>query len=344
MNEPSPAPDRHLRVHSGDAGQRLDRFLADRFPRWSRKRLAEVVRTGRILVNGRRGRPGTLLTADDVIEVPPLGQEVDRMLTEKVKARSLGRTSIEVREVHRDEDLLVVDKPPGVPMHGGANLGAVRTLLERVKDDIVAGYGLVHRLDRDTSGLVALVRGEEMRARVAARFAADDGGIRKVYEAIVEGVPAQTEGEIALPLAPPGHRGWARVDAQHGRPATTRYEVLEVFEGAARLRVEPVTGRTHQIRVHLAAIGHPLLVDPLYAGRSGWRLPDPRGKADARLRRTPLHASDLTLPHPRTDVPVSFHAPPPGDMKYALEVLRVVTGRRQRAGGTPESPAEPKPA
>jgi 23S rRNA pseudouridine955/2504/2580 synthase len=331
MTDPpaSPSPERHLRASAREAGTRLDRFLADRFPRWSRKRLAEVVRTGRILVNGRRGRPGTLLAAGDVVDVPPLGQEVDRVVTGKARARTLGRAPIEVREVHRDDDLLVVDKPPGVPMHGGANLGAVRTLLERLRADVVAGYGLVHRLDRDTSGLVALVRGEAMRAATAARFAADDGGIRKVYEAIVEGVPEAASGTIDLPLAPPGHGGKARVDPRDGRPATTRYEVVEAFEGAARLRVEPVTGRTHQIRVHLAAVGHPLLVDPLYAGRGGWRLPDPRGTADARLRRTPLHAADLTLPHPRTGEPATFHAPLPDDMKYALEVLRVVTGRRR---------------
>jgi RluA family pseudouridine synthase len=339
MTEAPTPSDRRLRVAAHDAGARLDRFLADRFPRWSRKRLAEVVRTGRVAVNGRRGRPGTLLAEGDVVEVPPLGQEVDRVMTDRARARGLGRAPFEVREVHRDDDLLVVDKPPGVPMHGGANLGAVKTLLERLRADVVAGYGLVHRLDRDTSGLVALVRGEDLRAATAARFAADDGGIRKTYEAIVEGVPAEAHGEIDLPLAPPGHGGKARVDARAGRPALTRWERVESFDGAARLRVEPVTGRTHQIRVHLAAIGHPLLVDPLYARRGGWRLSDPRGRADARLKRTPLHASDLALPHPRTGAAASFHAPLPDDMKYALEVLRVVAGRRRARGGGGEPAA-----
>jgi RluA family pseudouridine synthase len=320
---------RRLRVPGRNAGARLDRFLADRFPRWSRKKIARVVEEGRILVNGRRGRPGTLLSANDVLELPALGPEVDRTQRERVRARRATRASTEAEEIYRDDDLLVVDKPPGVPVHGGAELGAVRTLLEMLKTDVVAGFGLVHRLDRDTSGLIALVRGEEQRAAIAERFASETGGVTKIYEAIVQGRPDPPEGRIDLPLAPPGHGGKARVSPDRGKPSLTLYTTVESFDGAARLRLEPKTGRPHQIRVHLAAIGHPLLVDRTYGGVGGWRLTDPRGQRDARLTRTPLHASELTLPHPKTGEPMTFRAPLPPDMRYALEVLRVTAGRRR---------------
>jgi RluA family pseudouridine synthase len=310
---------------------RLDLFLAERFPRWSRKKLARVVESGRVLVNGRPARPGTRLAPQDVLRVPDMGPEIDRSERERATIRRGARTPVKVRVVHRDEDLLVVDKPPGMPVHGGADLGAVRTLLEALQEDVVAGFGLVHRLDRDTSGLMALVRGEDLRAATAARFAEEGGPIEKVYEAIVDGVPEPPEGVIDAPLAPPGHGGKARVDQRRGKPSSTRYETVEPLDSASRVRLVPATGRTHQIRVHLAHLGHPLLVDPLYGARSGWRLSDPRGRLDARLRRTPLHASLLTLPHPRTGELVTFSAPLPADMRYALEVLRVVAGRRRKA-------------
>jgi RluA family pseudouridine synthase len=330
----SPQADRRrARVPAPAAGQRLDRFLVEHFPRYSRRRIAEVVRRGEVLVNGRAGRPGTILAEGDVLELPALAEAMDREARNRrarTRLREAARVPTEVRVVHEDEDLLVVDKPAGVPMHGGAGLGGVETLVDLLRERVLAGFGLVHRLDRDTTGLVALVRGEDLRARAAERFADPEGGVQKVYETIVSGVPEPREGRIDLPLAPPGHGGRAEVDRAHGKPAVTTYEVLEDFGEAARLKVEPRTGRTHQIRAHLAAIGHPLLVDPLYAGRGGLRLVDPRRKLDAHVRRTPLHAHALALPHPRTGEPLRFEAPVPGDMKYALEVLRVRAGRRRK--------------
>jgi 23S rRNA pseudouridine955/2504/2580 synthase len=294
--------------------------------------MSRVLKSGRVLVNGHRGRPGTMLTEGDQVEVPPLAAEVEREERERTETRRRGRIPTEVRVLHRDEDLLVVEKPPGMPMHAGAGTGATMTLVDSLRDAILAGFGLVHRLDLDTSGVVALVRGAGLRRGTAERFAADDGGIRKVYEALVIGVPSPPEGRIDLPLAAPAHGGRARVDARMGKPAATLYATVEALDGASRLRLEPLTGRTHQIRAHLAAIGHPLLVDPIYARCRGWRLPDPRGRKDARLRRTPLHAVELTLPHPRTGDPMTFRSPLPDDMKYALELLRVVMGRRRKGG------------
>jgi RluA family pseudouridine synthase len=332
----APRPDRRVAtvpVH-GD-GQRLDRFLVEHFPRYSRRRLAEVVRRGAVRVNGRRARPGTRLAAGDRLELPVLSEAVEavgRATKRRERLRAAVAAPTDVVVLHRDDDLLVVAKPPGLPVHGGRGVPPGGSLVDVLREDVLAGFGLVHRLDRDTSGVLALVRGEALRAETAARFAAGGDEIAKVYEALVEGVPDPATGDVRLPLRPPGHRGRTEVDEAAGRPAWTRYETLEAFHGVARLRVRIFTGRTHQIRAHLAAIGHPLLVDPLYGNRGGWRLADPRGRLDARLRRTPLHASELTLPHPRTNEPVTVRAPLPPDMHYALEVLRVDAGRRRRKG------------
>lgn len=332
----TPDPDRRTaRVPHRGAGERLDRFLADSFPNYSRRQLASAVKAGLVRVNGRRARPGTLLAEGDELEVPVWSRVLPALEAERAGTRTQGRMPTEPLELHRDPALLVVSKPAGVPVHGGAGLHDTQTLVDLLREDVLAGYGLVHRLDRDTTGAIALVRGEELRKATMKRFAEGHAGIRKVYEAIVSGVPDPPEGTIDLPLAPPGHGGKARVDEGRGKPARTHYATTEVFVRSARLSVEPRTGRTHQVRVHLTAVGHPLLVDPLYAGRRGWRIPDPRGQRDAHLRRTPLHARRLTLPHPVSGEPITVEAPLPDDMKHVLEVLRVVTGRGRKRGGLP---------
>ncbi|MHC5010557.1 MAG: RluA family pseudouridine synthase [Planctomycetota bacterium] len=336
MAEPHRSDRRVARVPARCAGQRLDQFLVDHFPRYSRRQLSGVIRHDAVLVNERRARPGTRLAAGDRLDLPVLSEAVAR-LERAVSAKGVRRRKaappVDVEVLYRDDVLLVVSKPPGVPVHAGARLSDVRTLIDLLRDDILMDFGLVHRLDRDTSGAIALVRGAALRASVQARFADPEGGVEKTYEAIVEGVPDPPAGEIDLPLAPPGHGGKARVDETRGKPARTRYATVETFPGAARLRLELCTGRTHQIRAHLAAIGHPLLVDPVYGARGGWKMKDPRGELDARLRRTPLHAAELTLPHPVTEEIITVRARLPGDMKYALEVLRVDAGRRRRRSG-----------
>jgi 23S rRNA pseudouridine1911/1915/1917 synthase len=321
-------------------GQRLDRFLADHFPLYSRRQLANAVRAGLVRVNSVVARPGTTLAAGDYLELPVWSKVLPDLERERAASRELGRVPTEVEELYRDDELLVVSKPAGVPVHGGARTAPGNTLIDLLREDVLAGFGLVHRLDKDTTGAIALVRGETLRGEAVARFADPAGGVEKVYEAIVSGVPEAPEGVIEAPLTPPGHRGRARVDEDEGKAARTRYRIQETFVRSARLEVVPETGRTHQIRVHLASIGHPLLVDPLYARRKGWRIPDPRGQRDAHLRRTPLHARRLTLPHPRTGRTVTVEAPVPSDMKHALEILRIATARGRKRGGLPPESSE----
>lgn len=362
---PSPAPrsapgpeERVLHVTYTARGQRLDRFLAQALPSFSRRHLMDVVKAGHVRVDGRRARPGTTLVPGQVVTLPrldaprPEGTAAEPARgprgpaaakgTGAPHARPAGATlgpaapsgpgrAIEI--VHRDDDLLVVVKPPGVPCHGGAAMATRRTLLERLRADVLAGFGLVHRIDQDTSGLVILARGD-LKVALAAAFAAE-GQVEKVYDALVEGVPDPAVGTIELPLADPGHGTRARVDPRRGKPATTLYSVTEVLGRAARVRAVPLTGRTHQIRVHLAWIGTPLLVDPLYGRRAGWRLVNPKGGPAGRLARTPLHAAELSFTDPRTGERLTFKTPLLDDHRRALEVLRVVAAReaaRDREG------------
>jgi 23S rRNA pseudouridine955/2504/2580 synthase len=343
MTDDTPSDRRIALVPRRGEGARLDRFLARSFPSYSRKQLGQAIRAGLVRVNRRVARPGTVLAEGDELELPVWSQVLPKLDADRARHRRQGRAPTEVVELYRDEDLLIVSKPAGVPVHGGARGGATTTLIDLLREDVLAGYGLVHRLDLDTTGAIALVRGDALRAETMQRFAAADGEIHKTYEAIVSGTPEPAAGVIDLPLAPPAHRGRARVDEAEGKPAQTRYATVESFVRASRLELVPLTGRTHQLRAHLLAIGHPLLVDPRYAGRRGWRIPDPRGEHDARLRRTPLHARALTLPHPRTGEPVTVTAPLPDDMRYALEVLRVVAGRGRKRGGLPPVPREGGP-
>jgi len=339
MNDSSSQDRREALVQGHFAGHRLDRFLHEHFPNYSRRELARAIKAGHVRINGSKGRPGDILSAGDRLDIPVWSQVLPELSKEREQRREATMDAGELVELYRDEDLLIVSKPAGVPVHGGAGIVDV-TLIDLLKEDVLNGFGLVHRLDQDTTGAIALVRGSTERAEMMERFAASDGGVRKVYEAIISGIPDEPEADIDLPLRPPAHRTKARVD-EDGKPAITHYRVVERFVRAARLEIELRTGRTHQIRAHLEAIGHPLLVDPLYGARKGSRIHDPRGQLDAKLRRTPVHARVLALPHPKTGKVIEVTAPIPADMRYALEVLRVVAGRGRKRGGLPPALEEP---
>ncbi|MGE0191323.1 MAG: RluA family pseudouridine synthase [Planctomycetota bacterium] len=337
-----PADDRrHARVPGHLAGARLDRFLAEHFPSWSRRQLMEAIREGHVLVNGRKGRPGQRVEAGDELDLPVWTKHFADV---EKRPRHTGpdmRPPAEVRVLHRDETLLAVDKPAGMAVHGGAGPGRP-TILDALRDEILSGYGLVHRLDRDSTGVLVLCRGEEQRRKLIAAFA-EPGRVRKTYEAITSGAPEEDQGVIDAPLRAPPRGGRAEVDPRRGRPARTRYTIMERFTRAARVRLELDSGRTHQIRAHLRHIGHPLLVDPLYGGRRALRIRDPRNGRDLHLTRTPLHAARLELDHPTTGERMAFEAPLPGDLKAVLEVLRVITGRGSTRGGLPPPPGPGQP-
>ncbi|MBV8074244.1 MAG: RluA family pseudouridine synthase [Candidatus Eremiobacteraeota bacterium] len=286
-----------------DEGHRTDAVIA-KVSAQPRSRVTAAHREGRVLVNGTLAKPSTPLHAGDVVEY---AVELPAPLV--VEAEEL---PLEI--VHEDDDIIVVNKPAGMvthPAHGAVDGTLVNALLAHLPG--LPGErtraGLVHRLDRDTSGLLAIAKTPEALATLGRAMKARY--IEREYLALVTGIPADREGTIEGPLGrDPANRLKYAIRAE-GKPAVTHFRVRERLRNAAELLLRLETGRTHQIRVHLAAIGHPLVNDPLY-GRSEARFSLP-GQA--------LHAWRLKLKHPRTKERLSFEVPPPAEYVAAKVLL-----------------------
>jgi 23S rRNA pseudouridine1911/1915/1917 synthase len=283
---------------------RLDVLLA-RLTGFSRSHVATALRAGAATVNRASGKPSTLLEPGDVVDYTI---EAPRPLAAEPEA-------IPIDVVYEDDDVLVVDKPAGMvthPAHGATDGTLVNALLAHAPD--LPGErvraGLVHRLDRDTSGLLLVAKTPEALGTLGRAMQARY--IEREYRGIVVGVPEDAAGTIrgAIGRDPRNRMKYAiRAD---GKPAVTHYTLRERLTGASELSFRLETGRTHQIRVHLAALGHPILNDPLY-GRSDARLPLP-GQA--------LHAWKLRFKHPRTKQYLSFESEPPREYLATLAMLR----------------------
>ena len=239
---------------------------------------------------------------------------------------------IEVAVVHEDGHLIVVNKPAGLVVHPGAGTSGgtlVNALLGRVRDlSGVGGVlrpGIVHRLDKGTSGVLVVAKDDETHRALVRQFAGRT--VEKEYLALVLGVPSRPKGEVDAPIGrDPVHRQKMSVRALRGREARSSWRVEERFDGAALLRVRIHTGRTHQIRVHLASIGHPVAGDVTYGGA---RTPSSR-RAGARealqsLERPALHAARLAFTHPASGQRLEFEAPLPPDLLEVLERLRAAS-------------------
>ncbi len=320
-----------LRVEAPDAGQRLDRFLTTRFPDRSRTSLQVLIRSGDVLVNGRPRSPSDVVaTGDDV--------------TACLRARPGPDLPAEPRPIEvllDDPSFLVIAKPPGIATHPGpgqsrGTLVNALLALGGPLSDLHADPlrpGIVHRLDRDTSGALLVAKDERAHAALSGQFQRRE--VEKEYLAIVEGAPLHDETEIEIPLGRDPKRRIRMVPKPiGGRSALTRVKVLERFRGFASVACFPKTGRTHQIRVHLAAAGTPVCCDDLY-GRSGRALypsrirggpPDP--SEAPLLFRVALHARRLRFRHPVTGAAVEVEAPVPEDLTRLLRELRRVAGAR----------------
>lgn len=312
------APPLTLVVPADAAGGRLDVFLARQLPELSRARLQALVEDGAVRVDGAAAKPSLRLRAGASIEVtvprpaPALPQPEDLPLS----------------VVHDDPGFLVVDKPAGLVVHPGAGAASgtlVNALLFHVRDlSGVGGVlrpGIVHRLDKGTSGLVVVAKDDACHRALAAQFAARE--VRKEYVAVVHGVPSPATGGVDRPIGrDPVHRRRMAVDAPRARTARSSYAVRQRLDGAALVDVRIHTGRTHQIRVHLASLGHPIAGDELYGGRRTPAAVRPQARAAlAAFPRPALHAARLGFRHPRTGEPLAFESPLPADLQALLAAL-----------------------
>ncbi len=354
----------HFAAGSEDVGQRLDLFLARHLPQFSRNYLQRAIYAGAVQVRGGEGpvgklRPNYKLRPGDVVELRMPEPPPEGPLPEDIPLDVL----------YEDRWIIVVNKPPGMVVHPAAGHweGTLVSALQHHFDQLSSlggpvRPGIVHRLDRDTSGVMVVARSDVVHAKLSKQFSRRR--VEKEYWALVQGVPARDRDVVELPIGrhvQHRHRMSTSPSALRPREAETFYEVLQRFQQAALLRVLPRTGRTHQIRVHLAAVGHPVLGDHLYSGRAEVRLREllppewfthPGGPLDVRLRegmlsgerfdqlqrqldqvvlsRQALHARRLKFLHPESRQAVEFTAPLPEDFRRALEVLRLGAGTAPR--------------
>jgi len=308
----------HAQIELEQAGQRLDQALAKLFPDYSRSRLQQWVKEGLVTVDGQTCRPRDKVQGGEQIEL-------EARLEEQVECNP---QAIPLDLIFEDEQLLVINKPAGLVVHPavGNRDGTLQNALLNHDPDLIQlpRAGIVHRLDKETSGLLVVARTPMAHKTLVEQLQARE--VKREYRAIAKGVLV-AGGTVDAPIGRhPVHRVKQAV-VPGGKPAVTHYRVLERFAHHSYLRVNLETGRTHQIRVHMAHIRHALVGDPVYGGR----LQMPAGvspeleNALRRFRRQALHARRLGLNHPTSGEWVEWEVPVPQDMAELLEVLRADT-------------------
>jgi 23S rRNA pseudouridine1911/1915/1917 synthase len=312
-----------LVVTPDQADTRLDWFLAQQFPTYSRTHLRRAINAAGVQVNGHRAKAAHRLKAGERvrIELPELPREGPKP------------EAIPLEILYEDEWLAAINKPPGMVVHPGKGhwAGTLTSALQFHFNQLsnLGGPtrpGIVHRLDRDTSGVIIVAKNDRAHQALADQFEART--VQKEYFAIVAGQPDRDRDAIDLPIGlHPYHREKMAVRRDHpsSRPAQSFYEVVERFDGFATVRILPKTGRTHQIRVHLASIGCPVLCDRHYGGRArlvrGELRRDPSDDAPL-LERQALHAIRLRVRHPQTGESLELEAPLAPDLERVVAALR----------------------
>jgi 23S rRNA pseudouridine1911/1915/1917 synthase len=318
-----------LTVGKANHGKRLDLLLTEHLPAQSRSQIQRYIRDGCILLNAAQVKGGAKVREGDRISGQIPAPRVSEVTPEELPIEFL----------YEDEHIVVVNKPPGMVVHPAGRVTSetlVNALLFHVRDlQGVGGVlrpGIVHRLDKGTSGVMVVAKNDLAHEALVRQFKGRE--VKKTYLALVYG---RVEGEAGAVTAPMGRHPTDRkrfsLRTRQPKEALTQWQVRERFEGITFVQVSPRTGRTHQIRVHMSSIGHPLLGDPLYAKeRRLAQIEDPNLRARIKaLGRQALHASLLAFRHPATGEPVEFTAPIPTDIEEILEALRGTGIQTERA-------------
>jgi len=299
-------------------GVRLDRWFKERFPGLSHGRLEKLLRTGQIRVDGGRVKSKARLIAGQQVRIPPMDDSAAKARPKRRPApvSEADRESLASRVLHQDHHVLVIDKPAGLAVQGGSKTSKhLDGMLDALRFDAKDRPRLVHRLDKDTSGVLVLARTAKAARMLTDAFRSKDS--RKVYWAIVTGVPRPSMGRIDLGLEKRPGRGGEKVIAdEDGKRAITDYRVIEnAGRKAAWLSLEPVTGRTHQLRVHCMELGTPILGDGKYGGKDAFI-----EGADKSTRQLHLHAKAIRIPNPAGGI-LEVTAPLPDHMKKTWKLL-----------------------
>ena len=303
-----------LNVDSDQAGQRIDNFLRTLLKGVPKSMIYRILRKGEVRVNKKRVKPEYKLQADDLIRVPPI------RVSEAPEGPSPKLEKVATLESHilfEDDRLLVMNKPSGLAVHGGSGLSfgmieGLRSLRPQEKF-----LELVHRLDRDTSGCILIAKKRSALRHLHEQLR--EGKMDKRYNALIEGQWPANRFKVKAPLLKNVLQSGERIVNVHdaGKPSETRYRILEQFDGATLVEASPITGRTHQIRVHSLHAGHPIACDPKYGSTAFDALAKKKG-----LNRLFLHAASLRVLHPKTDEPMTFKAPLDDVLTRTLENFR----------------------
>jgi len=288
-----------IQVSEDEGGLRLDRWFKRHYPGFSHIQLQKLLRKGQVRLDGKRARANARLGAGQSIRVPPMGDEEKQGKPQQdrkpSRASDIAIAALRESILHIDDHVIALDKPPGLAVQGGTGIkNSIDAMLGTLKFDKAERPKLVHRLDKDTSGILLLGRTSKAAAQLTAAFRAKTA--RKVYWAIVVGSVEHSSGRIDLALSKlPGQNGERMVpDPKNGKRAVTFYRTIErASRKVAWLSLEPQTGRTHQLRVHMEALGTPILGDGKYGGAESFL------QGPGLSRKMHLHARAIRIPHPR---------------------------------------------
>jgi 23S rRNA pseudouridine1911/1915/1917 synthase len=317
-----------LELHVGVSirERRIDKYLHGRFRNLSRRFIQDAIKGGQVKVNGLPVKCSFKLSHGDTID----------FVVPEPPSKEIEPEDIPLDILYEDDDLIILNKSADMIVHParGNKRGTLVNALAHYSDQLSSGLGefrpgIVHRLDRNTTGVMVVTKNDRVQWKVAKQFELRQ--VEKTYTAIVHGVPELDADRINMPLGVhPKVREKYAIRPETGKEAITFYEVLEAFRGFALLELRPQTGRTHQIRVHLSYIKHPIVADDMYGGKIvyPWQLADTKPAVQSPvIARCALHAHTIKFRHPTSEEMVTFEAPLPPDMQNLLELLRVHRAR-----------------